>query len=330
MRGHGRSEQDTHAIYKTYGEHTMSNDFASLKRSTTSNLDRLSKELGKLANNGNQREADDRFWQPEVDKAGNGYAVIRFLPAAKGEDLPWVRIWSHGFQGSGGWYIENSLTTLGQKDPVAEMNSKLWNSGSDKDKEIARKQKRRLSYIANVYIVKDPSNPQNEGKVKLFKFGKKIFDKINELMTPQFEDEKAVNPFDFWAGANFKLKIRNVEGYRNYDKSEFDRSEPLSSDDSELESIWNSQHRLQAFVAPDQFKSYDELKARLDKVLNESSAPRRRDNDEDDTREERPVARAMAETKARTAEAPTARGSARPPWEDDSDINLFERLAQDD
>ena len=308
----------------------MSNDFASLKRSTTSNLDRLSKELGKLANNGSQREADDRFWQPEVDKAGNGYAVIRFLPAAKGEDLPWVRIWSHGFQGPGGWYIENSLTTLGQKDPVAEMNSKLWNSGSDKDKEVARKQKRRLSYIANIYVVKDPANPQNEGKVKLFKFGKKIFDKINELMTPQFEDEKAVNPFDFWAGANFKLKIRNVEGYRNYDKSEFDRSEPLSDDDSELERIWNSQHKLQAFVAPDQFKSYDELKARLDKVLNESSAPRRRDNDEDDTREERPVARATAEPKARVAEAPAARGSARPPWEDDSDINLFERLAQDD
>lgn len=307
----------------------MSNDFASLKRSTSSNLDRLSKELGKLANNGNQRESDDRFWQPEVDKAGNGYAVIRFLPAAKGEDLPWVRIWSHGFQGPGGWYIENSLTTLGQKDPVAELNSKLWNSGTDKDKEIARKQKRRLSYIANVYIVKDPANPQNEGKVKLFKFGKKIFDKINELMTPQFEDEKAVNPFDFWAGANFKLKIRNVEGYRNYDKSEFDRSEPLSDDDSELERIWNSQHKLQAFVAPDQFKSYDELKARLDKVLNESSAPRRRDNDEDDTREAAPAGMRTLEARGRAAEPPKA-ATSRAPWEDESDINLFERLAQDD
>ncbi len=306
----------------------MSNDFASLKRSTGSNLDRLSKELGKLANNTNQRESDDRFWQPEVDKAGNGYAVIRFLPAPKGEDLPWVRIWSHGFQGPGGWYIENSLTTLGQKDPVAELNSKLWNSGNDKDKEVARKQKRRLSYIANIYVIKDPANPQNEGKVKLFKFGKKIFDKINELMTPQFEDEKAVNPFDFWAGANFKLKIRNVEGYRNYDKSEFDRSEPLSDNDSELESIWGSQHALQAFVAPDQFKSYSELKARLDRVLGD--APQSRKNDEDDTREERPATRQSAEPAARTAAAPPASRGARPPWEDDGDISLFERLAEED
>jgi hypothetical protein len=314
----------------------MTNDFASMKRSTGSNLDRLSKELGKLANNTNQRESDDRFWQPEVDKAGNGYAVIRFLPASKGEDLPWVRIWSHGFQGPGGWYIENSLTTLGQKDPVAELNSKLWNSGSDKDKEIARKQKRRLSYIANIYIVKDPANPQNEGKVKLFKFGKKIFDKINETMTPQYEDEKAINPFDFWAGANFKLKIRNVEGYRNYDKSEFDRPEALSDNDSELESIWASQHALQAFVASDQFKSYSELKARLDRVLGEPTQSRK--NDEDDEREERPVSRQSAEPRARSTLVETlpkaasagAGTSARPPWEDESDINLFERLAQED
>jgi len=306
----------------------MSNDFALLKRSTGSNLDRLSRELGKLVSNTNQRESDDRFWQPEVDKAGNGYAVIRFLPAPKGEDLPWIRIWSHGFQGPGGWYIENSLTTLGQKDPVAELNSKLWNSGTDKDKEIARKQKRRLSYIANIYIIKDPAHPENEGKIKLFKFGKKIFDKIYELMTPQFEDEKAVNPFDFWAGANFKLKIRNVEGYRNYDKSEFDRSEPLSNDDSELESIWGSQHALQAFVAPDQFKSYSELKARLDRVLGDASQSRK--NDEDDAREERPVTRQSAEPAARTAAAPSASRGARSPWEDEGDISLFERLAQDD
>jgi hypothetical protein len=314
----------------------MTNDFASLKRSSTNNLDRLTKEIGKLAGGTNQRESDDRFWQPEVDKAGNGYAVIRFLPAAKGEDLPWVRIWSHGFQGPGGWYIENSLTTLGQKDPVAELNSKLWNSGSDKDKEIARKQKRRLSYIANIYVVKDPANPQNEGKVKLFKFGKKIFDKINEMMTPQFEDEKAVNPFDFWAGANFKLKIRNVEGYRNYDKSEFDRPEPLSDNDSDLENIWASQHKLQAFVAPDQFKTYEELKARLERVLNEA-APRRASNDEDDEREERPASRASAEPKTRSTLVETlpkaasagAGASARPPWEGD-DISLFERLAEED
>ena len=311
-------------------------DFTKLKTQSKSSLEKLSQELSKM-NQQYEKTKDDRFWYPNVDKAGNGYAVIRFLPAPGDESVPFIRMWDHGFKGpTGSWYIENSLTTLGQKDPVAELNSKLWNSGSDKDKEIVRKQKRRLSYIANIYIVKDPANPQNEGKVKLFKFGKKIFDKINEMMTPQFEDEKAVNPFDFWAGANFKLKIRNVEGYRNYDKSEFDRPEPLSDNDSDLENIWASQHKLQAFVAPDQFKTYEELKARLERVLNEA-APRRASNDEDDEREERPASRASAEPKTRSTLVETlpktasagAGASARPPWEGD-DISLFERLAEED
>ena len=211
---------------------------------------------------------DERLWKPNVDKAGNGYAVIRFLPAPQGEDLPWVRVWNHAFQGpTGQWYIENSLTTLSQKDPVSEYNTQLWNSGIESDKEIARKQKRKLKYYSNIYVVSDPSNPENEGKVFLYSYGKKIFDKLMEAMQPAFEDETAINPFDFWEGANFKLKIRKVDGYWNYDKSEFDSGSALNNDDAALEAIYNKQHSLAEFLAPTNFKSYDELKTRLDTVL---------------------------------------------------------------
>lgn len=246
----------------------MSNtSFSALKKSRTSSFEKLNSKLQQINTQGS-RSGDDRYWKPEVDKAGNGYAVIRFLPAPQGEDMPFVRLWDHGFQGPGGWYIEKSLTTLGQDDPVSEFNSKLWNSGIDEDKETARKQKRRLSYVSNIYVVKDPSNPDNEGKVFLYKFGKKIFDKLNDSMNPEYEDETPINPFDFWEGADFKLKIRNYEGYRNYDKSEFDRPAVLADlDDDELESIWEKQHSLTEIVDPKNFKSYDELKAKLYKVL---------------------------------------------------------------
>ena len=221
--------------------------------------------------------ADDRLWKPEVDKAGNGYAVIRFLPAPDGEDLPWSKLYTHAFQSTGGWYIENSLTTLGQKDPVSEYNSQLWNSGVDSDKEVARKQKRKLSYYSNVYVVKDPSNPSNEGKVFLFRYGKKIFDKITAAMQPEFEDETPINPFDFWAGANFKIKIKKVAGYWNYDSSEFAAPEPLLDDDDAMEAVWKQEHSLAEIVAPDQFKSYEDLKKRLDYVLGLTVAPKRQD-----------------------------------------------------
>ena len=220
---------------------------------------------------------DDRLWKPEVDKAGNGYAVIRFLPAPDGEDLPWAKLYTHAFQGTGGWFIENSLTTLGQKDPVSEYNSQLWNSGVDSDKEVARKQKRKLSYYSNVYVVKDPSNPSNEGKVFLFRYGKKIFDKITAAMQPEFEDETPINPFDFWAGANFKIKIKKVAGYWNYDSSEFAAPAPLLDDDDAMEAVWKQQHSLAEIVAPDQFKSYEDLKKRLDYVLGLTIAPKRQD-----------------------------------------------------
>ena len=211
---------------------------------------------------------DERLWKPELDASGNGYAVIRFLPSVKGEDLPWAKIWNHAFQGpTGQWYIENSLTTVGQKDPVSEYNTKLWNSGLESDKEIARKQKRKLQYYSNIYVVSDSKHPENEGKVFLFRYGKKIFDKLMAAMQPEFEDETPINPFDFWEGANFKLKIRKVDGYWNYDKSEFGAKSKLLDNDEEIEKVWEKQYPLNEFTAATNFKSYEELKTRLDAVL---------------------------------------------------------------
>ena len=261
--------------------------FANLKKQ--SSLGSLTQKLVKAVEkmNSNSSGGDDRLWKPEMDKTGNGYAVIRFLPAPDGEDLPWVKMYSHGFQGPGGWYIENSLTTIGQKDPVSEYNRTLWNSGNDKDKEIVRKQKRKLSYYANIYVVKDPANPANDGNVFLFKFGKKIFDKIMAAMQPEFEDETPINPFDFWQGANFKLKIRKVDGYWNYDKSEFDSPSALLDDDDALEALWKTQHSLAAMTAADQFKTYEQLQTRLDYVLGRKGTPRLQDEevqDEDNMR----------------------------------------------
>ena len=235
---------------------------------------KLVKEVEKMSTTSGG--ADERLWKPEMDKTGNGFAVIRFLPAPEGEELPWAKLYTHAFQGPGGWYIENSLTTLGQKDPVSEYNRELWNSGHDADKETVRKQKRKLSYYSNIYVVKDPTNPQNEGKVFLFKYGKKIFDKIMEAMQPEFEDETPINPFDFWQGANFKLKIVKKDGYWNYDKSEFDRVTPLLDDDDALEAVWKKQYSLQAVIGADQFKSYEDLEKRLKYVLGQKSANRPR------------------------------------------------------
>ena len=241
--------------------------FANLKKQSKlgSLTQKLVKEVEKMNNTGGS--ADDRNWKLECDKSGNGYAVIRFLPAPDGEDLPFVKLYSHAFQGPGGWYIENSLTTLGKKDPVSEYNTQLWNNGTDAGKETARKQKRKLTYISNIYVVKDPANPENEGKVFLYKYGKKIFDKLTAAMQPEFEDEEAIDPFDFWQGANFKLKAKNVAGYRNYDSSEFAATSALLNDDDAMEEIWKKEFSLAELVAADQFKSYDELKTRLGYVL---------------------------------------------------------------
>ena len=245
--------------------------FENLKR----NRDQISKLINAAESVGGSAEkksyGDERIWKPTVDKAGNGYAVLRFLPAGEGEDLPWVRYWDHGFKGpTGMWYIENSLTSIGQTDPVGELNSRLWNSGIEADKEKARAQKRRLHYVANILVVSDPANPENEGKVFLYKFGKKIFDKIMDVMQPSFQDEEPVNPFDFWSGANFKLKIRNLEGYRNYDKSEFESPSQLADDDK-LEEIYGQLYSLSEFTDPKNYKTYDELKAKLMRVLGEEA-----------------------------------------------------------
>jgi hypothetical protein len=244
------------------------------KLKSTNNLDKLLSAVKEDNKDPSEKKSyvDERLWKPELDTSGNGYAVIRFLPAIEGEDLPWVKLFSHAFQGpTGQWYIENSRTTLGRgdvgKDPVSEYNTSLWNSGVETDKEIARKQKRKLSYYSNIYIVSDSKNPHNEGKVFLFRYGKKIFDKLMAAMQPEFEDESPINPFDFWKGANFKLKIRKVDGYWNYDKSEFEAPSAILDDDSAIERIWKEQYSLADFTAPSNFKSYEELKTRLDAVL---------------------------------------------------------------
>lgn len=299
-------------------------------RKSRGGFDSLMKEVEKIANpQSESRSEDTRFWQPEVDKVGNGYAVIRFLPPPKGEDLPWVRIWNHGFQGPAGkWYIENSLTTIGKTDPVSEYNTELWNSGSEANKEIARKQKRKLTYISNILVVKDPAHPENEGKVFLYKFGKKIFDKIKDLAEPTFEDEKPINPFDFWEGANFKLKIRKVEGYRNYDKSEFDPTSSVSDNDTAVETIWTNQHSLVQFLESKHFKSYEELKKKLDMVLGNTGAPGKRAEEIDLDNQ------VVADPKSAVVTSSKAPEKVPPKDvdfdDDDESISYFAKLAEDD
>jgi hypothetical protein len=247
--------------------------FADLKRSRSELTNSLTQELDKFNTKSSYTEDENKYWELQVDKAGNGSALIRFLASPENESSPFIRYWEHGFQGppkgdqKGMWYIEKSLSTLGQDDPCGEYNTKLWETGLKTNEEIVRKQKRKLHYVSNIYIIKDPANPDNEGKVFLYKYGKKIFDKINDVIKPAFDDD-AINPFDLWDGANFKLRAMKVDGYRNYDKSEFDKTpSPLVNDDDELEKIWKSEYSLAEVIAPSKFKSYDELKNRLDKVL---------------------------------------------------------------
>ena len=296
----------------------MSASFASLKKSRKTSLDSLVKAAEKLTartDNG----PDQRLWKAEVDKSGNGYAVFRFLPAPKNEDVPWVKIYDHGFQGPGGWYIENSRTSLGsgEKDPVSEHNSMLWNSGVESNKDIARKQKRRLKYFSNVLVVKDPANPSNEGKVFLYQYGAKIFEKLQNAMQPEFEDETPVNPFDLWEGANFKLKIRNVGGFRNYDMSEFESSSPVEGDDDKLEEIWNSQYSLVEFLDPKNFKTYEVLQARLNHVLGKPNLQ-------------------VVDNEAPAPVMKTAESKDEVPWssndeeDDDESLSFFKKLADDD
>ena len=308
--------------------------FDALKKNRTKSLDKLNSQLEKITQKSYSDPNEGKFWKPTRDKAGNGFAIIRFLPAPAGEEMPFVRIWDHGFQGPTGlWYIENSLTTINQDDPVSELNSKLWNSGIESDKEQARKQKRRLKYVANIQVIRDPANPENEGKVFMYQFGKKIFDKLNDLMNPTFEDEEPINPFDLWEGANFRLKIRKFEGYPNYDKSEFESPSALSDDDSKLERIYNQEYSLQELVDPKNFKSYAELKTKLHRVLAL--------DEEGPTASYTPSAEAAAEaddgldlssmtSSAPVAEQQVAPSDDTPPFstDDDDDLSIFKELAR--
>lgn len=283
--------------------------FKELKKNSSSMANKLQEELEK--SNKTNEYKDDRFWRPTLDSASNGYAVIRFLPAVEGEDIPWVKLYSHGFKGKSGWFIHNCPTTLGEKCPVCEANSELWNSGTESDKRIARDRKRKLTYISNILVVEDPAAPQNKGKVFLFKYGKKIFEKIQEQMNPEFEDENAVNPFDFWKGANFKLKIRRVDGYVNYDKSEFSAATELfDGEDAKLEALWKKQYALKEFINPKEFKSYPELKTKFVETI---GGDIRSTASEDETVE---------------SEAPPVRAGKRPApkQEPEEDVNVDEYL----
>ena len=289
--------------------------FSDLKKKA-GNFEKLQVELEKV-NNPVTSFADDRFWKPDLDKSGNGYAVIRFLPQPSGEDLPWCKIWSHAFNGPGGWYIENSLTTLQKKDPVSEYNTELWNSGVEANKDVARKQKRILKYYSNVLVVSDPKHPENEGKVFLYRFGKKIFDKISEVMNPQFDDESPMNPFDFWEGANFKLKIRKVDGFWNYDKSEFEAvAALLEGNDTQLEEVYGKLYSLKQFLTEENFKSYDELKEKFNRVVTGSSVT---GTVEKFTAQKKPV-----ET------APVVEDTTPTKSDDDETLSYFAKLADED
>jgi len=297
-------------------------DFATLKNNRSKSIESLTEELNKI--NTKYQNDDDKYWQPTVDKAGNGQAIIRFLPPPGDEKAPFIRYWEHGFKGPGGWYIEKSLTTLGENDPCAEHNNTLWESGRESDKKIARDQKRKLYYVSNIYVVSDPANPENDGKVFLFKYGKKIFDKINDLMNPAFEGDEKINPFDLWDGCNFRLRIRKVEGYRNYEKSDFAGQTPLLEDDDEMKVVWESENPLQPIIAPDKFKTYDALKARLDKVLKINTATK------SDTSDSKPDS--SSKFKSTKASSPPWESSNPEDDEDDSEdtTNFFKKLRDGD
>ncbi len=302
--------------------------FSSLKNNKSSAFSKLQKQLEQTTKVGS---VDERFWKPTVDKAGNGFAIIRFLPASDGEDMPFVKMYSHAFQGPGGWYIENSLTTLGQKDPLGEYNRELWNSGDESLKDQVRKQKRKLQYYSNVYVVKDPGNPDNEGKVFLFRYGKKIYDKIMDAVNgDELEGREGINPFDFWTGADFKLRVKKVAGYPNYDSSEFTDAVTLEDhDDAQLESIWKREYALQPLIAADQFKSFEQLQERLNLVLNLKNSA---STDPAPVAAPRPVAADVSAKpvfkKEEPVEEPAAPTTSTSTDEDDNVLDYFKSLAE--
>ena len=294
----------------------------------SSSLDKLRAAMETASPTGGEKKSfnDDTMWKPELDKTGNGYAVVRFLPTPAGEEMPWVSYFDHGFQGPGGWYIEKSLTTLNKQDPVSEYNSTLWNTGIEANKEIARKQKRRLHYVSNVYVISDPKNPDNEGKVFKYRFGKKIFEALKEAISPAFEDETAINPFDLRGeGANFKIKIRKVDGYWNYDKSEFEKPAPLFADEAKLNSTFSQVHSLSSVIAPSEFKTYEELKEKFERVIGGTSTSTAESVAED--LEEVPWANVVTETVA--SEPVMQSAESTPQVEEDDAMDYFKNLANE-
>ena len=294
----------------------------------SSSLDKLRAAMETASPTGGEKKSfnDDTMWKPELDKTGNGYAVVRFLPTPEGEEMPWVSYFDHGFQGPGGWYIEKSLTTLNKQDPVSEYNSTLWNTGIEANNEIARKQKRRLHYVSNVYVISDPKNPDNEGKVFKYRFGKKIFEALKEAISPAFEDETAINPFDLRGeGANFKIKIRKVDGYWNYDKSEFEKPAPLFADEAKLNSTFSQVHSLSSVIAPSEFKTYEELKEKFERVIGGTSTSTAESVAED--LEEVPWANVVTETVA--SEPVMQSAESTPQVEEDDAMDYFKNLANE-
>lgn len=315
----------------------MATSFDALKKNRSKSFDKLSDQINKISAKSYSNPDANKYWKPTRDAAGNGFAIIRFLPEPDGEDFPFVRLWDHAFQGpTGMWYIENSRKTLNMEepDPVSELNVKLWNSTTDDDsqeRKQVRKQKRRLHYISNIYVIKDSGNPDNEGKVFLFKYGKKIYDMVNEQMNPSFEDEERVNPFDLWEGANFRLKIRQGDGgFPNYDKSEFDSASPLFDDDEKMETVWKQCYSLKEVIAPSNFKGYDELQAKLHKVLGLASSPRASSSTaEDEIDDEIDMSRLSSKPAAKEASAPKIKEISSAPVDDDEadDLEYFKNLA---
>ena len=307
-------------------------DFSSLKRNSGSNLDKLAKAVESMSSSNNQNDDSNEYWKCELDKSGNGYAVIRFLPTppqdVDSDGLPWVKYYDHGFQGPGGWYIEKSLTSIGQEDPLSKYNSELWETGIESNKEQARKQKRRLHYTSNIFVVKDSKHPENEGKVFKFVYGKKIFEKITQAMNPQFEDDKPIDPFDLWSGANFKLKIRKVDGYQNYDLAEFDSASPLFDDDDKLEKIWKQEFSLLEILSPKNFKSYADLDARLKRVLGQTNQARYKTAEDytskslEDQEDEAFIKSSVSETKSSFSSTDIE--------EEDDDMSFFKSLIDDE
>lgn len=292
-----------------------------------SNLQKVKEALDKM-NKGGDSYKDGRMWTPTQDDAGNALAVIRFLPSLKADQLPWVKVYTHGFQGSTGrWYIEKCLTTIGADDPVCNYTRKLWNRGDDEGKELARKYKRKLSYYSNVLVVNDPKHPENEGKVFLFRYGAKIFAKITSMMMPELDSDPSVDVFDPDVGANFRLRVKRVAGYANYDDSAFQAPSPISKDDKVLDGILSAAYDLGEFLKPESYKSFDELDAKFHDVLQVEGKP------ETATREatwDKPEAETWDEPKAKSVRAPRAESkpAPEPVMDDDDPAKYFEQFAK--